>query len=86
MVRDNVQKMCYDALNYLVYCVGMSYVYHVCDVGSSACELRCDAKCRSETLIAVSLDNLKRDLAEQPSGPGTGVLCPSYVVYDGVMM
>jgi len=29
MVRDNVQKMCYDVLNYLVYCVGMSDVYDV---------------------------------------------------------
>ena len=27
MLRDNVQKMRYDVLNYLVYCVGMSDVY-----------------------------------------------------------
>ena len=41
---------------------------------------------RGETLIAVSLDYQKRDLAGQSAGPGTGVLCPLYVVYDGVMM
>jgi len=29
MGRDNIQKMCYDVLDYLVYCVGLSDVYDV---------------------------------------------------------